>query len=95
MDMNILKSLFDIYFSGDKPEKETDKTDDIKSVTFNKEKGVTAVVLKDGRKGIARVSKDDIYDERVGMALAYCYAIFGSKTQFNKKIEKIKAKQKK
>jgi hypothetical protein len=95
MDMNILKSLFDIYFSGDKPDKETNKSDDIKSATFNKEKGVTTVVLRDGRKGIAKVSKDDIYDERVGMALAYCYAVFGSKTQFNKKIEKIKAKQKK
>lgn len=59
---------------------------EVKSTTFNKEKGVTTVVLKDGRKGLAKVANEDVYDEKVGFALAYCYAIFGSKTQFNKKV---------
>lgn len=63
---------------------------EIKSATFNKEKGVTAVVLKDGRKGIARAVEGDDYDEKVGFALAYCYAVFGSKTQFNKKVGSLK-----
>ena len=64
------------------------KSNDIKSVTFNQQKGVTTVVLKDGRKGIAKVAEGDEYDERVGFALAYCYAIFGSKTKFNKEVGK-------
>lgn len=68
----------------------TKKSNEIKSVTFNKQKGVTTVVLKDGRKGIAKVANGDVYDEKVGLALAYCYAIFGSKTQFNKKVEALK-----
>lgn len=68
------------------------ESNEIKSVTFNKEKGVTAVVLRDGRKGIAKVANDDIYDEKVGTALAYCYAVFGSKTKFNKKVEQLQGK---
>lgn len=92
----MIDTYIDEYFKDEETKDEyAEKGDGIKSVTFNKEKGVTAVVLKDGRKGIAKLSKDDTYDERVGMALAYCYAVFGSKTQFNKKLEKIKAKQKK
>lgn len=67
-------------------EKKTD--DSIKSVTFNRSKGVTTVVLKDGRKGIAKVATGDSYDERVGLALAYCYATFGSKNKFNKSVER-------
>lgn len=69
---------------------DTKKSNMVKSVTFNKQKGVTTVVLKDGRKGIAKVANGDVYDEKVGFALAYCYAIFGSKTQFNKKVETLK-----
>lgn len=61
--------------------------DSIKSVTFNRSKGVTTVVLKDGRKGIAKLAVGDLYDERVGLALAYCYATFGSKNKFNKSVE--------
>lgn len=68
----------------------TKKSNEVKSVTFNKQKGATTVVLKDGRKGIAKVANGDVYDEKVGFALAYCYAIYGSKTQFNKKVEALK-----
>lgn len=68
----------------------TKKSNEVKSVTFNKQKGVTTVVLKDGRKGMAQVANGDVYDEKVGFALAYCYAIYGSKTQFNKKVEALK-----
>lgn len=74
-------------------DKDAKKTvdDDIKSVTFNREKGKTTVILRDGRKGIASVAKGDVYDEKVGIALAYCYAMFGSKNKFNKKVELLKS----
>lgn len=64
------------------------KGTEVKSTTFNKKKGVTTVVLKNGTKGIAKVAEGDEYDEKVGFALAYCYALFGSKTKFNKEVAK-------
>lgn len=75
----LIQLLNNMFSSGDAPE--------IKSATFNKEKGITTVVLKDGRKGMAKAANGDVFDEKVGFALAYCYALFGSKTQFNKKVE--------
>ena len=79
---------------GEATVKKGEKEPEIKSVTFNKSKGVTTVVLKDGRKGIAKVANNDVYDEKVGMALAYCYALFGSKNKFNKKVDELNSNKK-
>lgn len=90
--MNLFEFLEMLEALDDLPDNKDGKVE-VKSATFNKEKGVTTVVLKDGRKGMAKVAQDDTYDEKVGFALAYCYAIFGSKTKFNKAVEKESSKK--
>ena len=60
----------------------------IKSVTFNDKKKVTTVVLKNKSVGIARCSKGDVYDRRVGFCVAYMNALFGSKTRVKRIVDK-------
>lgn len=67
--------------------------DSIKSVQFNAKKGVTTIVLTNGAKGIARCSQGDEYDVDVGFALALTNALFGSRTQTHKYVNKCIEKQ--
>lgn len=86
--MNELLQLLDALFEQPKAKS------DIKSATFNEKKGITTVVLQDGKVGIAKAANGDVYDKKVGFALAYCYAKMGSKTQFNKIVNKYEVRSK-
>lgn len=67
--------------------------DFIKSVQFNAKKGVTTVILQDGRKGMSHCCEGDKYDVDIGFALALTNALFGSKTQAHKYANKYLNKQ--
>lgn len=67
--------------------------DKIKSVQFNAKKGVTTVVLKDGTKGMSRCNKEDEYDMQIGFSVALTNALFGSRTQAIKYVDKALEKQ--
>ena len=67
----------------------------VKSVTFNEKKKVTTVVLKNGSVGIARCSQGDEYDMRIGFCVAFTSALFGSKTQVQKTVDKYLSKDNK
>lgn len=86
--MNLFEFLEMFEALDDLPSNKYAEKGEVKSATFNREKGITTVVLKDRRKGMAKVAQDAAYDEKVGFALAYCYSIFASKTKFNKIVEK-------
>ncbi len=54
----------------------------------------TTVELTDGRKGVAQVQGDDVYDPQVAFALAYTAAQFESKTAYNNFVNKLVKKNK-
>lgn len=58
------------------------------------------VAIEKGEKRVRRVTKatchkGDDFDPAVGVALALCYNLFGSKTQFHKFVKKIQEDQNK
>ena len=65
----------------------------IRNVYFNAEKGVTTVILQDGKKGMSRCHEGDEYDMDIGFALALTNALFGSRTQAHKYADKCLDKQ--
>lgn len=56
------------------------------AVVVNEEKGVVAFVprFRGAAKQIVRCSPEDQFDPEIGVALAICRGLFGSKTQFRK-----------
>lgn len=58
--------------------------DTIKSITFNKKKGITTVVFNDGDVQMSKCSDKDVFDEAVGVALCIATHLAGSKTKFKK-----------
>lgn len=76
--------------------KETvDVTKLIRTVHINEKKRVVTVVLTDGRKGIARCHDQDIFDVQIGFSMALTYALFSSRTQAIKYVNKCVEKNKK
>lgn len=60
----------------------------IRNVYFNAAKGVTTVILQDGKKGMSRCHEGDEYDMDIGFALALTNALFSSRTQAHKYVDK-------
>ena len=54
----------------------------IKKVYFNEP--YVIVFFDDGEKIISKASKDDIYDPKIGLAMAISTKIFGNRSQFQK-----------
>lgn len=72
-----------------------DVTKLIRTVHINEKKKVVTVVLTDGRKGIARCHDQDIFDTQIGFSMALTYALFSSRTQAIKYVNKCVEKNKK
>lgn len=62
---------------------------DFKSITVNEKKRIVTVVFADGDVRMSKCSKSDHFDVSVGVALCVAQHLFGSKTNFHKKIEKV------
>lgn len=67
----------------------------IKSVTFDDNKKIVTVVLKDGRVGVSRCNSTDEYDQSVGFCIAYTNATFGSRNQVTKLVKHYNGEEKK
>lgn len=59
-----------------------------KSITVNEKKHIVTVVFNDGDVRMSKCSKSDHFDVSVGVALCVAQHLFGSKTNYHKKIEK-------
>ena len=53
-------------------------------IQINPNKKTVFVQLIDGRKALVRCHPEDEFDEEIGVALAICRALCGSKSQFKK-----------
>ena len=53
-------------------------------IQINPSKKTVFVQLIDGRKALVRCHPEDEFDEEIGVALAVCRALCGSKSQFKK-----------
>lgn len=60
-----------------------------KSITVNEKKRIVTVVFADGDVRMSKCSKSDHFDASVGVALCVMQHLFGSKTNYHKKIEKV------
>lgn len=60
-----------------------------KSITVNEKKRIVTVVFNDGDVRMSKCSKSDHFDVSVGAALCVAQHLFGSKTNYHKKIEKV------
>lgn len=56
--------------------------DGVTKIVVNKEAKCVVVKFFDGTEQVIHCGEDDIFDSRVGVALALVYHSFGSKTQF-------------
>ena len=67
--------------------------------TFEEHEAIKDAIEKGEKKArlktIATCHKEDSFDLAVGVALALCYNLFGSKTQFHKFVKKIQEDQNK
>lgn len=61
--------------------------DKIKAIFVNKEKRLVVVRWKDNTTTKVYCQPGDDFSVDIGVALAYCYKVFGSKTKFRKAIE--------
>nr|DAW66829.1 MAG TPA: hypothetical protein [Caudoviricetes sp.] len=64
-------------------------SNDFKSITVNEKKRIVTVVFADGDVRMSKCNKSDQFDVAVGVALCVAQHLFGSKTNFHKKIEKV------
>lgn len=60
----------------------------VKHVYVNRNAKVIAVQWLDDSRTVVKCQPDDDFSVDVGVALAYCYKFFGSKTKFRKVIQK-------
>ena len=68
---------------------ETRRPDDtIKEVYFNKEKGATCVLWKDGTKTVIHCAPLDSWDEEKALALCYMKKALGNRGSFNETLKK-------
>jgi len=62
--------------------------DEIDKVYFNKEKGTTVVIWKDGTKTIVRCQPNDTWDPEKGLAMCYVKRSLGNRGSFNEVFKK-------
>lgn len=61
----------------------------IKKIIFNNP--ATIIYWKDGTKTVVKTSPDDVFNEEIGVAMAYMKKIFEGSRKFKKTIEKLKS----
>ena len=66
--------------------------DSIKSLGYNEKKGITVVVFKDGTVIKKKTVEGDQFDLNIGVSLCLADYLFGSSTQFHKKVQTLKNK---
>ena len=59
----------------------------VKRVYVNRNTRIVAVQWLDDSKTVVKCQPEDDFSVDVGVALAYCYKFFGSKTKFRKVIQ--------
>lgn len=59
----------------------------IVAVNFNEKKKVTTVKLSNGSVGQSKCSEGDVYDKKIGFAMALANALLGSKSMVQKVVE--------
>lgn len=64
------------------------KSDGIKKVYFNEEKGTTVVVWKDGMKTKVKCCEGDTFNREAGLALCYMKRILGNRGAFNETLKR-------
>lgn len=101
-DMLIIRDEFHIYKTKEDEKVITTKTPtpegaekkptnlmmlSIKNVVFNEKNKTTTVVLGNGRTGVSKCSSKDVYDKKIGLAMAYVNAVAGSKNKFQQVVD--------
>ena len=89
-----LNSFYGLSASLSKEEfKKSIYADNVEHIYYNKARGITVVIFGDGTKIIKKLCEGDTFDLRTAVALAISEKLYGSKTKFNKMIEKLSVDQ--
>lgn len=77
-----------------KKEKGNERTSDIVGVYPNKDKRILVVKFSDDSVIKIKCCEEDKFDINIGVALAYAYKCFGSKTHFKKEVKRLTKEKK-